>query len=344
MPGAPVLFAVPERQGRRERGLFLQNQPVGLPDGAEALGQVQAAAAFQRQYRLRLGPGQLHAQLPAHGADQPASDGLVLPVQNRDGQDSRAVRGLRREGLRFPAEVLVFLPQQLRRRRDPSRAAGRNLLQQGQDLQAQAVAEEAGILIALILHVGDAVPGHIGVDLRPAGFQEWADDPSPHRGDAAQALESRSPQKVEEGRLGVVLPVVSGGDAGRAHVTGGSIQEGVAQLPGRVLDAQALPGGKVRHVPRSAGQGDALLPAPVPDKTLVPARCGPQAVVEMGGGDLKAPLPGQGGEKVEHRHRVPPAGHGAQDQAVQHPPFSGEAPDPPGQRISHLHQSAFPGC
>ena len=47
--------------------------------------------------------------------------------------------------------------------------------------------------------------------------------------------------------------------------------------PGRVLNAQALPGGKVRHVPRPAGQGNALLPAPVPDKGLVPVRRRPQA-------------------------------------------------------------------
>ncbi len=317
-----------------------------LPDGAQALWKVQTAAAFQGQHRLCLRFCQFSAQFPAHGPHQTPPDGRILPVQHRDGQDHRAVCRLRHKGLRLPAEMAVLLTQQLRRRRDPRPAARRDLLQQGQDLQPQAVADIRSIPVALVLHIRNFMPCHIPIDLPPAGLQQGADDPPSHRRDAPKSLEARPPQEMEEDRFGIVLPVVGGSGADRAHVTGGSLQKSIAQSAGRVLNAQSLTAGKFPHIPRPAGQGNTLLPAPVPDKSLIPVRCGPQPVVEVGGSDLKAPFLRQLGQNVQQSHGVPPAGESAQHGPLpgQQVPLLAESADLSYQWINHLRHSAFPKC
>ena len=80
-PAAPGLLSQAERQGRGNRGQAAHRQPVGLPKGPQAPGEVRRAAAAQGQHGVGLGGGELAAQLPGHGPDQPPPVGQVLPRQ-----------------------------------------------------------------------------------------------------------------------------------------------------------------------------------------------------------------------------------------------------------------------
>ena len=151
---------------------------------------------------------------------------------------------------------------------------------------------------------------------------------------------------MEQYGFRVILPVVGGGDPFRPHVLRGGFKEGIAQRPGRVLDAKPLPAGKRPGVPPPAGQGDALALAPRPDECLVPVRRRPQPVVEMGGSNLEPGFPGQPGQNMQQRHGIPSAGDGAQHGPAlgQHvEPFT-VCPNPAGQTVSPPHQTAFPRC
>ncbi len=238
--------------------------------------------------------------------------------------------------------MLLLLPQQAARRRNAPGAAGGERLQQGQRLQPQAVAGIGGVAVGLVLHIGDVVFRHIIVDLPPADLQQGADDPAPHRRNAAQPPQAGAPQQVEQDGLRVVVPVVGGGDALRPQPVRGLLQKGVPQLPGGVLHPS--PGGVGAHVPASGHKGHAVAGAPVPDELLVPVRRRPQPVVEVGGGQ-RHPCPRrQAEEDMEQGHGVPPAGDGAQHRPLrrEHVPLPAVGPGPP--RKLTRHRSASPQC
>ncbi len=80
----------------------------------------------------------------------------------------------------------------------------------------------------------------------------------------------------------------------------------VAHFPGPCF--RAATGG---HMDGGGAERYAQPPAQVTDEALVPQGCFPQVVADMGGGDLKAPLP-QGAGAEQQAHRIGPAGNGHQ--------------------------------
>ena len=70
---------------------------------------------------------------------------------------------------------------------------------------------------------------------------------------------------------------------------GRALQKGVASLPGGLLGGKPLRRRQGGHVPLPQKEGDAPLPAPVPDEGGVAAGGRPQVVVKMGGGDGEVP-------------------------------------------------------
>ena len=68
--------------------------------------------------------------------------------------------------------------------------------------------------------------------------------------------------------------------------------------------------GKALHIPVSGGEGDVMGGAPVPDEPLVPVRRRtPELVVEVGGRDVRPPLPAPLVQQVQKAHGVQPPGH-----------------------------------
>ena len=235
-------------------------------------------------------------------------------------------------------EKVVVRPQVAGGVRHAADKAGVELLQQGHDLAADAVAGKAIIGVGAVLHVGEAVQAEIVLHLPAGGSEHGPHQISPPGGDARHALESGPPDKVEQQGLGVVVGGVGGGDAVAAQALGSLAQEGVPHVTGGLLQPPALPGGLTGHVAPAHRQlhggqgvfpfrpGNALGAAPsgrkVPDKGLVPVGLRPpEAVVVVGGNQVEAQDVPQQPQPVEQVHRVRPPGHGAQH------------PAPPGEHV-----------
>ena len=98
-----------------------------------------------------------------------------------------------------------------------------------------------GVIIGRILHMGHAVGGGVGRQLRPGDAQEGAADVPPHLGDTRKARRPGSPDQVQQHRLGVVVGVVGGEDGIVAAVLRRLVQKFIPQPPGGLLGGKPLP-------------------------------------------------------------------------------------------------------
>ena len=126
---------------------------------------------------------------------------------------------------------------------------------------------------------------------------------------------------MEQDGLHIVAGGVGGGDEAGPRLPGGLAEEGVAHIPGGLLNAGAPQAGLTGHIARAGVKGDGgedgPVPLPVPaaaqldkllHKALVPVGLRPpEPVVVVGGGQAEAELFPQAVEDVEHGHRVRPA-------------------------------------
>ena len=214
------------------------------------------------------------------------------------------------EVLRQRVEAILVSAQQPARTRDGIGKGGIELPQHGRDGVADAVAAVIVKLVRAVLDVGRAACGEVFHDLRAGEEKQRADDPSPPRRDAAEALRPGPAGKVEEHGLGVVVGVVGGGDEVEALFLRRFFQEGVAQSARRLLEPLARFPGQGRDVGVPGEAGDAPFAAVRLDEGAVAqALRAADAVLEVRGGDLIVARPAQ---QREQTHRVRPAGHGAE--------------------------------
>ena len=212
--------------------------------------------------------------------------------------------------------------------------------QLGHDLQPQAVAGIVGVQIRLVGDVGQVMRRDIGVDGGAGRVQQGADDALPHRRNAGKPLGAGAPQQLQQHRLRLILPVVGGGDGGRADGRGGAAQKCIAGAAACLLHGQApcIAQGVYVHLFRV--KGDIPLAAQ-PVHQLLVLRRGAHAVVQVGGGHGKAPLLSQTPQVVQQarsRLRMALDPPGARHAEALHPRRGVH------HGLTHPRRTAFPAC
>ena len=167
-------------------------------------------------------------------------------------------------------------------------------VEQGQHVVANAVAPERGPVVGGIDDRDEPEPVAQGACFAAPERQQGPPGARPHAG---QAVESRSPQEVEEDRLGLIVGGVPGQDIGG--------QDPVTGRPRPCLEVR--PGGDVHSLGPEAG---ADAPGGAGHHIGLGRRPGPQPMVDVDGGDAAAGLDGEDeeGQRIgAARYR---AGHG----------------------------------
>ena len=292
-----------------------QRQRSLTAHGGGSAGQGQGSAGLrQHLQRPVMGGGKVllpHRQSLRQQPQHPGTQGGGGGQQRMAGQGCAGVRQ-QRSGLRV--QIVVLRPQDIRRAADMGGRRGVDGQQLGHDLQPQAVAGIVGVQIRLVGDVGQVMRRDIGVDSGAGRVQQGADDALPHRWNAGKPLGAGAPQQLQQHRLRLILPVVGGGDEGRADGRGGAAQEFIAGAAACLLHGQAPCIAQDVHVHLFRVKGDIPLAAQPAHQLLVPLRRGAHAVVQVGGGHGKAPLLSQTPQVVQQAHGVPPSGYGAQDR------------------------------
>ena len=173
---------------------------------------------------------------------------------------------------------------------EPGHVALGHAVEQGEHLVAHPVAAVGRVGVARVLHGHQPGGGAHGPGVGPAQGQQRLGRARP---DAGQAVEAGPPHQVQEHGLGHVVGGVAGhGAAARGRPGGrpGPAPPGSARAPRRP--------GRPRTRPRAGGGRG-------PHDVGLGRRAGPQAVVDVHGGDVE---PGRGGQD-EQGQRVGPAGH-----------------------------------
>ena len=174
--------------------------------------------------------------------------------------------------------------------------------------------------------MGDLVFPQICLDLGAGDMQQRPQELSPALGDAAQPRRAAAADEIEKQRLGVVVQVVGGKDAVGAVSLRRFVQEVIAQLTRRLLEAQAVLLSVPGRVAVPEDEGDAVLQTPGLHEARVPQGfLAAYAVLEVGTRHVIPLRP----DKVQQAHGVGPAGHRAHD-----------ALSPGRQGISHPHADA----
>jgi hypothetical protein len=102
------------------------------------------------------------------------------------------------------------------------------------------VAQKPGIIIGGIAAKGDFMPVKIVQELFFGRLQEGANDVAVFKRHAADSLAARAAQKPVQHLLGLVIGCMTDRDQCRALLPGTGTHAGIAQIPGRVLKAQAV--------------------------------------------------------------------------------------------------------
>ena len=209
---------------------------------------------------------------------------------------------------------------------------GVDLVQEREDLMADAIAGKSDILVGAVLHIGEVLLAQVFHNFNPACGQQGTNQGAPPGRHPGQALKPSSPDEVEQGGLHIVIGVVGRGNERAVQGTGGLLQEGIAHFPGGFLQSGAAAAGLSGHI--AQGEGNLPLPAEVFHKRGVP--CGlfaPELVVIVGDKEGEAQLLRLPSEQVEQAHGVGAARYGAQNASPRGEDgvFAGEGGKAAGQ-------------
>ena len=196
---------------------------------------------------------------------------------------------------------------------DVLHSSGVDLPQAGHDLQPEEVpGRGAGVGVGGVLYVGDVAGGSVGRQLFPCHVQQWPANAVLLVGHAGKARHAGAPDQVEKNGLRVVIGVVGCVDFDMLpQLLRLLAKKIVPELPGRLLQGEALPLHKAPDIPGAGDEGDVMGGTPVPDEGLIPVGFrAPQPVVEVGSHYPAIPLPTPPVQQVQQAHGVQPAGHG----------------------------------
>ena len=170
-------------------------------------------------------------------------------------------------------------------------------------------------MVGGVLGVFQPISPDISQNIRLAHQDQRADEDAVFWGDALHPQAAGAPDQVEQQGLGAVLQMVAGGDGAGVPRPGGLLQKVPPQVPGGLLQAQAVRPCIGQGVPRPAEQRDVQrITQPLAQGPLGPGAFGPQPMGKVGGGHGDAPLRRPGGQQMGHAHRI-----GAAGQSAQHP-------------------------
>lgn len=145
----------------------------------------------------------------------------------------------------------------------------------------------------------------------PRQRQEGASDRSMDGPDARQPLDAAAEEEPEEDGLGLVVPVVGGGDPAGAERPAGPFQKGVARpAAGRLGTLAGETGADVRAL---ADEGDPQPPGDPGRRVRAGSGAGIHGMIEMGGGEPDPPGRREAGHPPEEGGRVGAAGEGDED-------------------------------
>jgi len=162
-------------------------------------------------------------------------------------------------------------------------------LQVGDQLPADAVAQEGRVGVRRVLAPGESALGQVSEHVQPGHLEQRPHHVAragPHGGEASGPGAS---QQAEQERLGLVVPGVGHGDGRGPFLVPHRAQELIALAPGRVFETALLHPGAPLHVPPAEADGYPEALGEVGAEGCVRGALGPQAVVEVRGHDFKDP-------------------------------------------------------
>ena len=169
-------------------------------------------------------------------------------------------------------------------------------------MMTQAIPEKLIGIVAAVCHIRQMVLLQKGNDLFPCDCEHRTDQPAIYRGDAAKALQSRTPNHVHQHGFCIIVCGVRSGD-----LAGKGVQKGVSCIPGCCF--KALLSGK--NFPGADSQRNIIPVTKLPDKLFICVRFfSTQSMIKMCSTERNTQLFTEQIHSKQQRHRIRAAGNG----------------------------------
>ena len=227
-------------------------------------------------------------------------------------------------------EVVHERAHEARRAGEPRRDAGiHRALEERQHVVAHAIAQEARISIARVVHPGEPAGAQMDLDVGPPRLEQRPDQEAADGRDSREPTGPRALEEPHEHRLRLIVVGVRGGDALGADALCNGPEGAVAGAPG--LGLEPFPGRFPTDRDALHVAGHTKLAGQSLDGELLGIRLGAESVVDVDEVHLQVELGTEAHEHVGQRDGVGASRDGSQDSFAA-PEHSGAAKGGPNER------------